>query len=228
MTFVTLAASAVLLGFLHGLGADHLMAIAALSIDGRGDDRRHSRVLRTAVGFAAGHAILLGLGATAALLFGWVLPAAAESGAEALGGVLLIGLGGAGLWTVLSGRTYGHIHPVDETDRWHLHLTATGGHPTGQHAAASNLPTLMGAVFAVSSLRALMLLAPFGGDVRSFSLPVVLLLVVLFGVGILLSMSLFGVVLARVLSLKVVEHLGRAAAVLVALASIVLGAYWVL
>ena len=37
------------------------------------------------------------------------------------------------------------------------------------------------------------------------ALPTVLLLVLLFGLGILLSMSLFGVVLARVLSLRKLE-----------------------
>ncbi len=57
-------------------------------------------------------------------------------------------------------------------------------------------------------------------------LPVILLLIMLFGVGILASMSLFGVVLARVLSLRAVETIGRTAAGLVAVASILLGVYW--
>ena len=39
-------------------------------------------------------------------------------------------------------------------------------------------------------------------------------------------MSLFGVVLARVLSLGAIERLGRAAAATVALASMLLGLYW--
>jgi hypothetical protein len=38
-----LLASALFLGFLHGLGADHLMAIAALSMDGDAGDRSASR-----------------------------------------------------------------------------------------------------------------------------------------------------------------------------------------
>jgi hypothetical protein len=41
-------------------------------------------------------------------------------------------------------------------------------------------------------------------------------------------MSLFGVILARVLSLGAVETIGRAAAGLVAVASILLGVYWML
>jgi hypothetical protein len=85
----------------------------------------------------------------------------------------------------------------------------------------------MGAVFAASSLRALMLLQPFGADARAVALPGLLLLIVLFGLGILLSMSVFGVILARVLSIRAVERFGRAAAAVVALASVGLGLYWI-
>ncbi len=81
-------------------------------------------------------------------------------------------------------------------------------------------------MFAVSSLRALMLLQPFGADARALALPVVLLLVALFGLGILLSMSIFGVLLARLLSIRAVSLLGQSAATLVAIASIGLGVYW--
>jgi len=67
-----------------------------------------------------------------------------------------------------------------------------------------------------------------GTSLTSLAIPVILLLVLLFGVGILLSMSLFGVVLARVVSLHHLQMLGRWAGVLVAAASIALGGYWML
>jgi hypothetical protein len=90
------------------------------------------------------------------------------------------------------------------------------------------LPTALGAIFAVSSLRALMLLQPFGAGANGLGLPALLLLVLLFGLGILASMSVFGLLLARVLSLRAVERSGRAAAAMTALASIALGVYWML
>ena len=77
-----LACSALGLGFVHGLGADHLMAIAALAVDGR--EHRRRRIVQTAVGFAVGHMVVLAIGATVAVLFGFVLPAAVETGAEQL------------------------------------------------------------------------------------------------------------------------------------------------
>jgi hypothetical protein len=223
---VFLSGSALLLGFLHGLGADHLMAIAALSVDGRGSIRR-VRIVRTAVQFAFGHMLLLGVGVVLALTCGWILPAALAVDAERVGGGLLVILGGAGFWSAMTGTAYGHIHTErDGRPRWHVHFGA-GTHSHASHAH-SQVPTVMGAVFAVSSLRALVMLAPMGSHLTSMALPTVLLLVLLFGLGILLSMSLFGVVLARVLSLRELENLGRAAGFVVAGASMALGLYWII
>lgn len=222
MSFFTLAVSAVVLGFVHGLGADHLMAIAALATDGRGRHTR-TRIVQTAVGFAVGHMLVLAVGASVAIAFGFVLPSAFEAGAERVGGVLLIVLGTLALWGVYSGRAYSHLHQeVDGRTRWHFHFGARH-HPH----AHPRIPTILGAVFAVSSLRALMLLEPFGASAQSLALPVLLLLNILFGLGILMSMSLFGVLLARVLSLAAVETMGRVAAAVVAVASVLLGIYWV-
>jgi len=222
VSFFTLAASAVVLGFVHGLGADHLMAIAALATEGRGRHTR-TRIVQTAVGFAVGHMVVLAVGASVAIAFGVVLPSAFEAGAERLGGVLLIVLGAVALWGVFSGRAYSHLHQeVDGRMRWHFHFGARH-HPH----AHPRIPTILGAVFAVSSLRALMLLEPFGASAQSLALPVLLLLNILFGLGILMSMSLFGVLLARVLSLAAVETMGRVAAAVVAVASMLLGIYWI-
>jgi len=227
MSFLALAASALTLGFLHGLGADHLMAIAALAVDGSAD-RRQARVLRTAVGFAFGHAAVLGVGALLAVTTGLLLPAAVSSGAERVGGAMLIAVGGFGLWTLTSGRAYGHIHTNAESGlqgRWHMHLSHGTDHPARTHGRGV-MPVVIGALFAVSSLRAIMLLQPFSPDARALALPALLGLVALFGLGVLLSMSLFGVLLARVLSLKAVSAIGKTAAALIAVSSILLGAYW--
>lgn len=219
-----LSLSALSLGVLHGLGGDHLMAIAALATRRSGGS--HTRVVRTAVGFACGHAFVLGVGAVAAVALGVVVPVAVSAGAERVGGALLVALGAAGVWGVLSGRTYGHIHrDGTRPSRWHLHFG--GAHPAGGHSA-SRVPTALGAIFAVSSLRALMLLQPFGEGAQALGLPALLFLILLFGAGILASMSVFGLLLARVLSISTVERFGRTAAALVAVGSIALGGYWIL
>jgi len=200
-----LLASALILGFLHGLGADHLMAIAALSMDGDLSDRsaaaRRARALSVAVRFAAGHAVLLGLGAGIIVLIGWSIPPHVERSGEMLGGALLIVMG-----LVTLQHLARHSHPI------HTH---------------SHLPTMIGAAFAVSSLRALAMLTPFGADLGSAPLPVLLALIVTFAAGILLSMSLFGVALAGVLSTRALARVGQGAGALVGLSSVVLGVAWV-
>lgn len=222
---MVLLTSALALGFLHGLGADHLMAIAALTV--RGDDAvgtRRTRALGIAVRFAAGHSLLLAIGASLVVILGWSIPQSVERGGEVLGGLLLIGLGIAGMLASASGRLYAHAHPrTVDPGAWHLHL----GHPHGHASAHSSLPAVLGAVFAVSSLRALSTLAPFGASAAHAAIPQLVLLIALFGVGILMSMSLFGVALARTLSTRVVARLGRAAAMVMAATSVVLGLYWI-
>ena len=199
------------------------MAIAALTA--RGETNR-AHVVAIAVRFALGHALVLTLCASVVIVLGWSIPELVERGGEILGGLLLIGLGGGALWATASGRVYAHAHPHDpDPGAWHLHWWRGPAHH--HHDSHSALPSIMGAVFAISSLRALSTLTPFGGSL-GVSLPLLLLLIALFAVGILMSMSLFGVALARTLSTRVVARLGRGAAMLMAVASIGLGAYWIL
>ncbi len=224
-----LISSALALGFLHGLGADHLMAIAALSLGSTGESSatQRTKAIGVAVRFAIGHALLLALGAGALIVLGWSLPLMVERGGEILGGTLLVIFGLIGLWAIAAGRLYGHthVHRNEPAPHWHLHVGAPDRHPLP--AAHSHLPTIVGAAFAISSLRALTMLAPFGDTVAAASLATLLLLVAVFAVGILLSMSLFGVAFARFMSAAVAVRLGHAAAGIMSAASIALGVFWI-
>lgn len=221
-----LISSALVLGFLHGLGADHLMAIAALTVGGEeAASVRRARAMGVAVRFAAGHALVLAVGASAVILAGWTVPEVVERGGEVLGGLLLIVLGAVGLYAAFSGRLYAHAHPhSSDPGAWHLHI----GHHHSHLSHHSKVPAVLGAVFAVSSLRALSTLAPFGASAASAAIPQLVLLIALFGLGILISMSLFGVALARTLSTRFVSRLGHGAALVMSLASTTLGLYWIL
>jgi hypothetical protein len=117
------------------------------------------------------------------------------------------------------------VHGHEQAAHWHLHIGRPERHPVAN--AHSHLPTILGAAFAVSSLRALTLLAPFGGRIGGAPLSTLLTLIVVFAAGILLSMSLFGVAFAGLLSARVVARLGRGAAGAMALASITLGVFWI-
>ena len=201
-----LLSTALFLGFLHGLGADHLMAIAALTVDGRvqSPGARRARALGVATRFAIGHALLLSCGAGLLVLIGWSIPAVVERGGEMLGGALLVIMGGVALWGIFSGRVYGHTHahPHEPRPHWHLHVAAPDHHRT--EMTHSHLPTIIGA-------------AP---------LPLLLSLITVFAVGILISMSIFGVALARVLSTHALARIGTGASFLVGTSSVVLGVAW--
>ena len=73
-----LTGSMLALGFIHGLGADHLMAIAALSLATPLGPARYGRAFWLALRFAVGHALLLSIGAAVVLFFGWQIPLRVE------------------------------------------------------------------------------------------------------------------------------------------------------
>jgi len=212
---VFLLLSALALGCLHGLGGDHLMAIAALSVDGGADttpSSRRTRALAVAMRFAIGHALLLGVGAGLIVVVGWSIPPHVERGGEMLGGALLIAMG---LVTLQHVKHLGHPEHPEHLEHLEHHT-----HP-------SHLPTMIGAAFAISSLRAVVMLTPFGQDASTQPLALLLALIGVFAVGILISMSLFGVALAGVLSTRALQRVGHGAGALVGLSSIVLGIAWV-
>ena len=223
------------LGFVHGLGADHLMAIAALSLATPLGPARYGRAFWLAVRFAVGHALLLSAGAAAVLFFGWQIPVRLEQTGEFVGGCLLIVMGLAGSWLAFTGRVYAHAHAHAHAhenahgehallhSHWHLHVGKRHSHRPAVHTA---LPGVMGAVFAVSGLRALILSLPlWHGEHR---LGMLLFLVALFAIGILTSMSLFGIVLAHTLDTKrLTGHVARFAAATTAVGSLALGLYWI-
>ena len=219
-----LASSAFLLGFVHGLGVDHLMAIAALSAHGR-DDQIKGRAFRVALRFACGHAAVLGASAAAVLLFGWQIPIVLERGGELVSGWLLIMLGGMGFWVLINREVYipAHVHSSNLGQQ--LSLGSQNQRPT--HGLHSYIPMALGAIFAVSGLRALTLLTSFSGaGAENESLLVLLGFVTIFAIGIMLAMCSFGILLAQLMSSRVLLGMSRIAAGVTAAASILLGIYW--
>ncbi len=224
-----LTGSMLALGFLHGLGADHLMAIAALSLATPLGPARYARAFGLAVRFAVGHALLLSLGAGLVLFFGWQIPVRFEQGGEswevpAHRDGVFVG------WLTVSGRLYVHSHVHEDGigahSHWHLHSGRRHSHRRAVHTL---LPGALGAVFAVSGLRALILSLPlWDSTAGTQQLGTLLFLVTLFAVGILMSMSLFGIVLAHTLAdRRMTGRVARFSAAATALGSLVLGIYWI-
>jgi cytochrome c biogenesis protein CcdA len=71
------------------------------------------------------------------------------------------------------------------------------------------------------------MLVPFGSQVDAAPLSTLLVLIIVFAIGILISMCLFGVAFARVMSAAVAARLGQVATVIMAVGSIALGVFWI-
>ena len=198
------------------------MAIAALSAHGR-DDQVRGKAFRVALRFACGHAVVLGVSAAAVLLFGWQVPVVLERGGELVGGWLLVVLGGMGFWVLINREVYtpAHVHSSNLA----RHLSFGSQNQRSTHVLHSYIPTALGAIFAVSGLRALTLLTSFSGA-EAESLLALLGFVTIFTMGIVLAMCSFGILLAQLMSSRILLGVSRIAAGVTAAASILLGIYW--
>lgn len=202
-------------GLLHGVGPDHCLAIGALAT-GEGGLRR---AVGVSVRFGVGHTLVLALAALAATLAGFAVPARWEAVLEAVGGAALLAIG---CWTVFSSRgltLHRHAHAHGDATHAHVHAHVGGD---GGHEHHGTVAALAGAVFGLSGVRSLVLLLPL---VLGRRVELVLAGVALFGVGVVLSMVAVGW-LTRLVA-GVAGRVERGLQTLVGVASMLVGAYWV-
>lgn len=205
-------------GILHGLGPDHVMAVANLS-----GLQRSRNAFGTGLRFGVGHSAVLILGAgLAAVGFGVINPQIERAG-ERLAGILLAALGAWTLIGLVRTRAYVHTHSHHHgsRDHEHKHVHFSRLHRVEHHHP--HLSSLLGGLFALGGIRSLLLaavpLSRAGGAMEATAL------VLLFAVGIVAAMTVVGVA-----SGKLLERAGpgaRSAVVLVVGAiSLGLGAVW--
>jgi ABC-type nickel/cobalt efflux system permease component RcnA len=112
------------LGLRHASDPDHLAAVSTLIASEPEDGARRAGRLGLAWGF--GHATTLALFGLPIVLFNAYLPDAAERGAEALVGLVIMFLAGRLLVRWRRGHFHAHSHRHGETEHRHLH--PHGGH----------------------------------------------------------------------------------------------------
>ena len=229
MTDWLLLGTACMLGVLHALEVDHMLAVTTFV------SRRPA--LASAVRFGArwglGHsvAVLVAGGVLLALDLRW--PARWDAWAEAVVGVMLVGLGA---WAVVSARKL-HLHDAAaHGGHAHLHLHRGAGlvhgHPhdglqgSGPGHAHGGI-TLVGFLHGLAGTSAVVALVPvtlIGRTGVGFGY------LVAFGVGLTAAMTVFALVAALAMR-QAAEHSlvwGRRAAMAVGIAGIVAGIVWVI
>ena len=194
------------LGFLHGLGMEHLMAITTL-VRGTTAGRPQSSVFWLGLKFGLGHMSLLAVAACAGLLLRFTVPPRFELSMEFAGGLLLVALGLRVLLDLRGNRGVIHAHAHEEHNHSHM---AWG----------------LGAIFALGEIRFLLVMVPV---LLAPSFGVALLCAGLFGAGLILSVSLYGLLAAYLLGLAGRDRtLDRWTGALTGTASLLMGGYWLL
>jgi nickel/cobalt exporter len=174
------------LGMLHALDADHIMAVSGLMVG----QQRLRRNIAFCLRWALGHGLVLLLVGTALFIFGKQLPDSISQYAELLVGVILVLLGGVLLLNLYRLRAHLHFHHHDGIPlhaHWHVHkkseVHANRNHHQG-HAAL-----FIGVVHGLAGSAPLLVLVPVSA-MQSPLYGVIYLL--LFSVGVLVAMLLFG------------------------------------
>jgi ABC-type nickel/cobalt efflux system permease component RcnA len=244
--------TACVLGFLHALEIDHMLAVTTFVT-------RRPR-LAVAAGFGArwglGHSIAVLLAGGLLLATGVKLPARFDAIGEAVVGLVLVGLG---LWAWRSAARL-HLHTPEEHGghaHVHVHDARADAHPhehehgqVHEHARHVSPPdhhhhhhdhphphahaghehegiTLVGLMHGLAGTSAVVALVPV---TMLQSLPVGLGYLVMFGVGVTAAMTLFAMAAAYAMRQAAERSLawGRRATRLVGSAGIVVGTWWVL
>lgn len=179
------------LGMLHALDADHIMTVSSLSSARPG--------WRTSLGFCArwaiGHAASLWLIGASVYLFGRAIPVQLSEYAEAAVGAVLLAIGVWLLWDLWVRGAHLHFHEHDglrSHAHWHRHTAVEDR----EHRAAGHRHThsavLVGMLHGTAGSAPLLALIPIA---RLGSAWVAMGYLVLFGLGTLAAMLLFGGVL---------------------------------
>ncbi len=185
------------LGMLHALDADHIAAVANLA--GNGQDRR--RALVTSVWWATGHGLALMCLGAGMLIIGMAIPEEWSAAAENAVAIALIVIGAWVLWDLNRRGVHLHYHRHDDRVQ-HGHLHAHDG-SVSRRAHAQDPHThehgavLVGLGHGTAGSAPVLALLP----VSQFESPWIgIAYLVLFGLGVLAAMMVFGGLLGGVMT----------------------------
>ena len=167
------------LGLLHAFDADHIMAVTTLSV--KRPTIKHS--MSFCRSWAIGHGVALLVISSVVLLIGQAIALSVSHIAEQLVGVVLIVIGLWVLGDTLCSRKQTHIQQI-ENNRSHEHTPH-------EHTRSA---TLVGLLHGTAGSAPLLALLPMSKLVSPW---LVLSYILLFGLGVLVAMLLFGGLLSR-------------------------------
>lgn len=207
-------------GLLHALDADHVMAVTAIASRKMG----MRSIVNLCLKWSIGHGSVIFVVGTAIFVFGFNIPHELSAYAEKAVAILLIAIGGWILLDLYRSRAQIHFHSHDgltQHAHWHVDENKKSNHADPNH---NHNAVLVGVLHGFAGLAPLLALIPVAEQPVSHA--VIYLLI--FCLGVFLSMLVFGGVLGKViegiqgysvLSIKLIRAM-------VATASISLGLVW--
>ncbi|MCA9472553.1 MAG: hypothetical protein MRJ96_02555 [Nitrospirales bacterium] len=143
----------LLLGIVHALDPDHLIAVGTLAAESK--NLRRSALLGVIWGI--GHAMTLGLIGVVVLSLKWTIPVGLAKSMEAVVGCMILLLGVQLLWRCWRPLTvHAHEHHHDGTTHSHVHLHRENQHIHKHHVAVSRVKALtIGCIHGVAGSAAL-------------------------------------------------------------------------
>lgn len=210
-------ATALVLGTVHALEADHMAAVTSFAV--RRPGIRES--VRFGVRWSIGHGGAIVLIGTGLLLLGIHLPHAAGHWLERLVGMVMVGLG---VWTFRGARAlHAHTH-VHDGGVVHGHLHSHAVHDGHDHGHAATAVGLLHGLAGSGSAVALIPLVGFDSPASG------IVYLVLFAVGTIAGMALYGLLAGVVLgraaegSVRLARLLARVTGVF----TVAIGLVWLL
>jgi sulfite exporter TauE/SafE len=179
-------ATALVLGSVHALEADHMAAVTSFAVRRPGV----RAAVRFGIRWSIGHGGAIVLIGTAIVLLGIQLPAAAGHWLERLVGVVMVGLGA---WTLRGARAlHAHAHAHDN-GAVHAHLHSHAVHDDHDHGHAVTAVGLLHGLAGSGSAVALIPLVGFESPGSG------ILYLVLFSLGTIGGMAVYGLLAGLVL-----------------------------
>ena len=214
-------ATALGLGIFHALDADHVAAVSNLT----GTPSKPKKLWLLCSHWALGHGLTLLLVGTAVLLLGLAVPHQLSQFAEKLVGYILVILGILALWDISSNSFRKHFLPEKPIERLNPKKD-TPSFLVFENDKSSPKALLIGMVHGLAGSTPLLVLIPIANQNSAWE---GLGYLVVFSVGVLFSMVLFGWMLGIVLTWFDTRLLSFAMGfrTLIAFWAIGLGGYWI-
>lgn len=213
-----LAAASLGLGLLHGFDTDHVVAVTNFV----SQDPRPRHAARFGLQFGSGHTLTVLFFGIILLLFKYTIPESLSKVMEVASGVVLILLG---VWVTKRHlaleegaltHTHEHIHGTET----HVHAHIHHGDHIHRHGA-----TLTGSITGLAGTAGVML---FGPILAAPSIPYATAFIVLYGLGVSLSMTTYGYFISGFYRAASRSRLiGKVVGLATGLVSIGIGLWWV-